>query len=193
VQPEVDVPFSQSLLPSVTIGVRTSANPTSSMQAIAAAVHTIDPDVALASLRTLEVVKEQLFRGDRFILLLFGSFGLLALLLAAVGIYGVIAFGVSQRRHEIGLRMALGAERANVTRMILREGSMLALLGLGLGMLGAWFVGRAMAATLYGVASFDLLVLLSVTATLFFTALLASYLPARRAASVDPMQALRVE
>ncbi|HWF48786.1 MAG TPA: ABC transporter permease [Bryobacteraceae bacterium] len=191
--PEIDVPFAQSLLPSVTIGIRTPENPAALTKAIAATVHSIDPDVALAQVTTLEMVKDKLFIGDRFTMLLYGSFALLALVLAAVGIYGVIAFGVSQRTHEIGLRMALGAGRANVTALIINEGSLLALIGLGLGIAGAVFVGRAMQSTLYGVQSADFLVIASVGILLFATALLASYLPARRASSIDPMQALRTE
>jgi putative ABC transport system permease protein len=160
---------------------------------IAATVHSIDPDVALAHVSTMQVVKDNLFIGDRFTMLLYGSFALLALVLAAVGIYGVIAFAVSKRTHEIGLRLALGAGRINVTGLIVREGSLLALVGLGLGIVGALFVGRAMQSTLYGVQSTDFLVIACVGAVLFATALLASYLPARRAASIVPMQALRTE
>jgi len=191
--PEIDVPFSQSLLPSVTIGIRTPENPAALTPAISAAVHALDPDVALAHVSTMEMVKERLFIGDRFTMLLYGSFALLALVLAAVGIYGVIAFAVSQRTHEIGLRIALGADRTNVTGLIVREGSLLALAGLGLGIVGALFVGRAMQSTLYGIQSTDFSVIASVGILLFATALLASYLPARRAASIDPMQALRTE
>ena len=191
--PEIDVPFSQSLLPSVTIGIRTGTNPAALTTAIAGTVHSIDPDVALAQVSTMEVVKDRLFVGDRFTMLLYGSFALLALVLAAVGIYGVIAFGVSQRTHEIGLRMALGAGRTNVTGLIVREGSVLALIGLTLGIGGAVFVGRTMHSTLYGVQSTDFFVIVSVGAILFATALLASYLPARRAAAIDPMKALRTE
>jgi putative ABC transport system permease protein len=189
--PEIDVPFAQSLLPSVTIGIRTMADPAALTRTIAATVHSIDPNVALAQVSTMDVVKDKLFIGDRFTLLLYGSFALLALVLAAVGIYGVIAFAVSQRTHEIGLRIALGAGRANVTGLIVREGSLLALIGLGLGIAGAVFVGRIMSSTLYGVESTDVIVIASVGVLLFATALAACYLPARRAASIDPMQALR--
>ena len=191
--PEIDVPFAQSLLPSVTIGIRTAGNPAALTPTVAAMVHSIDPDVALAQVSTMELVKDKLFVGDRFTMLLYGGFALLALVLAAVGIYGVIAFAVSQRTHEIGLRIALGAGRTNVTGLIVREGFVLALIGLGLGIAGAVLVGRLMQSTLYGVKPTDVLVLTSVGALLFATAILASYLPARRAASIDPMQALRME
>jgi putative ABC transport system permease protein len=192
-QAEIDVPFSQSLLPSVTIGVRTAEDPAAMARTIAAAVHSIDPQIALAYLSTMDQVKDKLLVGDRFTLLLYGSFAMLALVLAAVGIYGVMAFAVSQRTQEIGLRIALGASRANVIGLIVREGSLLALAGMVLGIGGAVLVGRAMQGTLYGVAALDLSVIALVAAVLFATALLASYLPARRAAGIDPMQALRSE
>jgi putative ABC transport system permease protein len=192
-QPEIDVPFAQSLLPSVTIGVRTAEDPASMSKTVAAAVHSVDPEVALADLKTMDEVKEKLLVGDRFTLLLYGGFALLALVLAAVGIYGLMAFTVSQRTQEIGLRIALGASRNNVTSLIVGEGSILALVGLGLGIGGAVLVGRTMQSTLYGVHALDLFVIASVTIVLLVTALLASYLPARRAAAIDPMQALRNE
>jgi putative ABC transport system permease protein len=192
-QPEIDVPFAQSLLPSVTIGVRTAEDPAAMSRTVAAGVHSVDPEVALASLKPMDEVKEKLLVGDRFTLLLYGSFALLALVLAAVGIYGLMAFTVSQRTQEIGLRIALGASRNNVTSLIVGEGSILALIGLGLGIGGAVLVGRTMQSTLYGVQALDVFVIASVTGVLLATALLASYLPARRAAGIDPMQALRNE
>ena len=192
-QPEIDVPFAQSLLPSVTIGVRTAEDPAAMSRTVSAAVHSVDPDVALALLRPMDEVKEKLLVGDRFTLLLYGGFALLALVLAAVGIYGLMAYTVSQRTQEIGLRIALGASRNNVTSLIVGEGTILALIGLGLGIGGAVLVGRTMQSTLYGVRALDLYVIASVTVVLLVTALLASYLPARRAAGIDPMQALRNE
>jgi putative ABC transport system permease protein len=191
--PEVDVPFAQSLAPSVTIGVRTADDPDSMTKSIAAAVHTIDPQIALANLRTMDQVKNESLAEDKFTMRLFASFAALALLLAAVGIYGLMAYTVSQRTQEIGLRLALGAGKSNVRSLILKEASLLACIGLGIGIGGALLVGRTMQTTLYGVGAMDISVLLCVTAILFLTALLASYLPARRAASIDPMQALRTE
>jgi putative ABC transport system permease protein len=191
--PEIDVPFAQSLLPNVTIGIRTAGDPAALSKAIGTAVHSIDPQIALARVNTMDEVKDRLLVGDRFTLLLYGGFAVLALVLAAIGIYGVMTFLVSQRTHEIGLRIALGATRGNVTRLIVREGSLLALIGLGCGVGGAALVGHAMHSTLYGVEAMDLTVLASVAAVLFATAMLASYLPARRAASIDPMQALRMD
>jgi len=129
--------------------------------------------------------------GDRFETFLYGSFAAVALLLAALGIYGVIAFFVEQRTHEIGLRMALGAGRIAVLKLVVSEGMVLALAGLVLGLIGAWLVGRAMQSMLYGVTAFDYGVFASVGAVLLSSALLASYVPAHRAATVDPMLALR--
>jgi putative ABC transport system permease protein len=191
--PEVDVPFAQSLLPSVTIGVRSAEEPAAMARTVAEAVHSVDPQIALAYLSTMDEVKDKLVAGDRFTLLLYGCFAALALLLASIGIYGVMAFIVSQRTQEIGLRIALGASRSNVTSLIVRQGTILAMIGLGFGIGGAVLVGRAMQSTLYGVATLDPFVIVSVAAILLTTAVLACYLPARRAAGIDPMQALRTE
>jgi putative ABC transport system permease protein len=190
---EVDVPFAQSLAPDVTIGVRTAEDPEAMTKTIAAAVRSVDPDIALANLRTMDQVKDESLAEDRFTMRLFVSFAVVALLLAAVGIYGLMAYAVSQRTQEIGLRLALGAGKSGVMLLILREASLLALFGLGIGLGGSVLVGRTMRTTLYGVGAMDLSVLFAVAMLLFFTALLASYLPARRAALIDPMQALRTE
>lgn len=191
--PEVDVPFAQSLSPDVTIGVRTAKDPAAMTKTIAAAVHSADPQIALAHVRTMDQVKDESLAEDRFTMVLFASFAAVALLLAAVGIYGLMAYAVSQRTQEIGLRLALGAGRHRVIWLILKEASLLAALGLGIGLAGSVMVGRIMRTTLYGVAAIDFSVIVSVAVTLFLTALFASYLPARRAASIDPMRALRTE
>jgi putative ABC transport system permease protein len=191
--PEVDVPFAQSLSPGVTIGVRTAEDPEAMTKTIAAAVHSVDPQIALARLRTLDEVKDESLGEDRYTMVLFASFAGVALLLAAVGIYGLMAYSVSQRTQEIGLRLALGAGRQRVIWLILREASLLAVIGLGIGFAGSVLVGRTMQTTLYGVGAMDLSVIVSVGVILFLTALFASYLPARRAAAIDPMQALRTD
>jgi putative ABC transport system permease protein len=191
--PEIDVPFAQSLGANATIGVHTQQDPAAMTRTAAAAVHAVDPEVALADIITMDQVKSDAFTDDRFTMELYGGFAFVALLLAAVGIYGLMAFTVSQRTQEIGLRMALGASRANVTRLILRQGILLSLVGLVLGTGGAIAVGRAMQSTLYGVGALDGIVIALVATVLFITAMFASYLPARRAASIDPMQALRSE
>jgi putative ABC transport system permease protein len=116
-----------------------------------------------------------------------------ALLLAAVGIYGVMAFAVAQRTHEIGLRIALGASQEHVLSLILKEGFFLATVGLAFGLVGASLAGRAMRGLLYGVGTFDVAAFSSVAFTLLAAALIACYVPARRGAKVDPMVALRYE
>jgi len=190
---EIDIPFSQSPWPFVAVGVRTAGDPAAMIKTVAAAVHSVDPTLALDEIETLDQVRDEDLSGDRFNLLLYICFAALALALAAVGIYGVIAFSVSQRAHEIGIRIALGAGRERVIRMILREGVILAGVGLLLGFAGAYFVGRAMQSTLFGVGAVDLGAVAAVGAVLLIAALLASYLPARRAASIDPMRTLRTE
>lgn len=191
--PEVNVPFAQSLSPSVTIGVRTAEDPIAMTRTIAAAVHSVDPQIALARLRTMDQVKNESLAEDRFTMILFAAFAGVALLLAAVGIYGLMAYAVSQRVQEIGLRLALGATKQGVIWLILKEASLLAAVGLGIGLAGSVLVGRTMQTTLYGVAAMDLSVIVAVATLLFLTALCASYLPARRASAIDPMQALRTD
>ncbi|HEY6491424.1 MAG: ABC transporter permease [Terracidiphilus sp.] len=190
---EVLVPFYQSPWPAIAVGVRTATDPAAMAKTIATAVHSVDPTVALSEVETLDQIRDEDLSGERFSLVLYASFALIALVLAAIGIYGVMAFAVGQREHEIGLRMALGASRDRVVRMVLREGAILAGIGMVLGLVGAFFVGRAMKSTLYNVGSIDLSAFFSVAALLLVAALVASYFPARRAASVEPMRALRTE
>jgi putative ABC transport system permease protein len=189
--PVMYVPFAQSPWPAAAIAARTSGDPVSMTKSIAAAVHSIDPQLPLAETQTMEHIIDESRAGDRFGAVLYGSFAAVALLLAALGIYGVIAFLVEQRTHEIGLRMALGAGRLAVLRLVLSEGMALAFTGLLLGLIGAWLVGRAMQSMLYGVTALDYGVFTAVGAVLLGSALLACYIPAQRAAVVDPMQALR--
>jgi putative ABC transport system permease protein len=191
--PEIDVPFAQSLAPSVNIGVRTAEDPAAMSKSIAAAVHSVDPRIALAHVRTMDQVKEESLGEDRYTMVLFACFAAVALLLAAVGIYGLMAYAVSQRTREMGLRIALGASRLRVIWLILKEASLLAVVGLGIGLAGAVLVGRTMRTTLYGVGTMDFSVIVAVGMILFSTALFASYLPARRAALIDPMKALRTD
>jgi ABC-type antimicrobial peptide transport system permease subunit len=191
--PVIVVPFAQIPWPSASIGVHTTGDPAKMFRSIAAAVHSVDPQIALAEPHTLEEVKHTNLGSDRFIMTLMGTFALIALLLAAVGIYGVMAFTVAQREHEIGLRMALGASRGNVVNLILKEALILAGIGLGIGLIGAFFIGRALHSAVYGVGSVDYGAIACVSLVLLGASMFASWLPARRAATIEPMQALRTE
>ncbi len=192
-RPEMRIPFFQIPWPGAGIGVRTAGDPAAMVKSIAAAVHRVDPEVAVAFPRTMDEIHDNVLSNDRFTLTLFVCFAVVALLLAALGVYGVMSFSVAQRKHEIALRMALGSRRSGVVALIVREGLTLAGIGLGLGLVGAYFVGRSMQTTLYGVGKLDLSVFASVAALLLTSAVIACVVPARRAASVQPMQALRSE
>jgi putative ABC transport system permease protein len=191
--PVVYLPFWQSPSPRASVAVRTSGDPESITRSLAAAVNSVDPDLPLAGVSTMDQILSESLSLDRFGMVLYGSFAALALLLAAIGIYGVTAFGVAQRTHEFGVRMALGAAGRHVLALVLREGLTLALFGLALGLGGAYLVGRVMQSSLYGVSALDLRAFGAVAAVLLAAALLACYIPARRASRVDPMVALRDE
>jgi ABC-type antimicrobial peptide transport system permease subunit len=175
------------------VALRTRTDPASVTQSVREAIHLIDPDLPLAKVATLNTLLSESLSQPRFAMLLLTSFGLLALLLASIGMYGVISYSVMQRTQEIGIRMALGAERRNVFGMMLGQGARLALLGIGIGLIGAFGVTRLMTAFLYGVQATDPLTFAAVSLLLVAITLLACYLPARRAMRVDPIVALRYE
>jgi putative ABC transport system permease protein len=173
--------------------VRTAGDPERITRSLASAINSVDPDIPLAGVKTMDQILSESLAFDRFGMVLYGSFAALALLLASIGIYGVMAFAVAQRTHEFGIRMALGAAGGQILGLVLREGVILALFGLGLGLGGAYLVGRAMQSTLYGVSALDVGAFSAVAVVLLAAALLACYFPARRASRVDPMVALRDE
>jgi putative ABC transport system permease protein len=189
--PEVNVPFWQNPWPQVSMVVRTEGEPRNVITSVASAINSVDPDLPLAGVKTVDEIVNESLSIDRFTMVLFSSFGLLGLLLAGVGIYGVMAFGVAQRTQEFGIRMALGAQRSQVIRMVLREGTIVAVVGAVIGLGGAYLVGRAMQSTLYGVGAMDRFAIGATTVLLLIVALLASLLPALRASRVQPMVALR--
>jgi putative ABC transport system permease protein len=191
--PEINVPLWQSPLPLIRVTVRTGGDPASMANSIAAAVRSVDSDLPLDQVRTMDQVVDESLAGERFSTVLFASFAGVALLLAGIGIYGVMSFAVAQRTHEIGLRMALGAGPRQVLRLVLQEGMLLAFGGLIIGLAGAYFVGRLMKSVLYQVNETDPVAFSAVTAVLLLCALLACYIPARRAMQVDPLVALRYE
>jgi len=153
----------------------------------------MDPELPLMEVRTMDQIVSEQLAPDRLNMALYGGLAALALLLAGVGIYGVMAYTVAQRTGEIGLRMALGAGQAQVRLEVVREGLTLAVGGLVLGLLGAYALGRAMQSTLYGTSAVSLPVVLMVGLVLLCAALVACYVPARRASAVDPLIALRQE
>jgi putative ABC transport system permease protein len=173
--------------------VRTAGDPAAVIPSLVAAVHAVDPQIAVADARTMEDVVGSTVARPRLSLTLFGSFAAMALLLASIGIYGVIAFSVAQRRGELGVRMALGAGRGDVVRMVVGQGMKIAGAGVAAGLVAALLLTRLMSSLLFGVRPTDPVALLAASAFLGGVALLATYLPARRAASADPIQALRAE
>jgi putative ABC transport system permease protein len=189
--PEIDVPFAQSPWPSVSMAVRTAASPDTMNKSIAAVIRSVDPDLPMADVKTMDHLLEQSLGGEKFGAVLFGSFALIALCLAAFGIYGVMSFAVAQRTHEIGLRMALGAGQGQVMGLILKEGMTLGLIGLLIGLAGSYGIGRLMRGMWYGIGAMDPVAFSVVAIILMLSALLACYVPARRATQVDPMAALR--
>jgi putative ABC transport system permease protein len=191
--PEVNVPFWQSPWPQVSMVVRTDGNPRSVITSVASAINAVDPDLPLAGVKTIDEIVSEALAIDRFSMVLFASFGLLGLMLAGVGIYGVMAFGVAQRTQEFGVRMALGAQRSQVVRLVLQEGAIVAVVGACIGLGGAYLVGRAMQSTLYGVGAMDGYAVGGTAVLLLIVACLACLVPAFRASRVEPMVALRNE
>jgi predicted permease len=194
--PEMYVLYTQKPWPSMLnmrVALRTKSDPASVTQSVREAIHSLDPDLPLAKVATLTTLVDDSMSQPRFSMFLLGSFGMLALLLASIGMYGVISYSVMQRTQEIGIRMALGAERRNVFQMVLGQGARLAGLGIAIGLVAALGVTRMMASFLYGVQATDPLTFAAVSLLLVGIALLACYLPARRATRVDPMVALRYE
>jgi putative ABC transport system permease protein len=173
--------------------VRTWAEPAALTAAVRHAVMAVDKGQPLFQIKTMEQVVEDSVGGRRFQMSLLTIFAAIALGLAAIGIYGLMSYTVSQRTHEIGIRMALGAKRGDVLRLVVRHGMMQAIVGVTLGTVGALLLTRFLSGMLYGVGVNDPTTLLSVATLLTGMAALASYVPARRATRVDPMIALRCE
>ena len=174
------------------IVVRSQSNPRTLIPSLRQTVQDLRSDVP-TSFATLQQVFSDSFDGRRFSLTLFGVFGGVALFIAVIGLYGMLTYSVTERTREMGIRMALGAQRGNVLRLVIRQGLRLVAAGIGIGLIGAWGLTRLMTALLFGVTPTDSITLVAVVMTLAIVALLACYIPARRATKVDPLVALRYE
>lgn len=177
----------------MTVVVRTASNPTSLVSAVTSAIRETDRDVPIVDVRTMDELVTTSLSQQRFSLLLLGAFAVLAVLLAAIGIYSVLSYSVRRRVQEIGIRLALGARISDVLRMIMLEGMKPTLLGVTLGVVGALALARVMSTLVYGVKPTDPFTFLAVATLLSLVALFATIVPAYRAAKVDPMVALRYE
>ena len=191
--PEAFFPVSQRSRNSMVIVVRTAGRPLDQLNAVTGAVHELDSQLPVFQPRELTQILSESSGHQRFVALLLGLFALLALLLASVGIYGVISYSVVQRAHEIGIRMALGAKRSDVLRMVVGQGFKLTLMGVGIGVVGALALTRFLSSLLYGIKPTDPITFLGVSLVLGAVAMLACYIPAWRATQVDPTVALRYE
>jgi predicted permease len=190
---EMYLPIAQSGSGSVDLVVRTKSSIESLVPGVRAAFKKVDPNLPTSDYQTLGGIVDQAVSPKRFVMILLVGFSALALILATLGIYGVISYSVSQRTHEIGLRMALGAPASAVLRMVLGQGAKLVLAGAAIGLIASFALTRLMASLLFGVPPTDPMTFIAMTLLLAFVALLACYLPARRATKVDPMIALRYE
>jgi putative ABC transport system permease protein len=193
VTPEYYFPFAQDSWSAMTLVARTNVDPTSLAASLRQQVWAIDKDQPVYEVQSMNQVWSMAASLYSFSSVTLGGFAVVALLLASLGIYGVMAFAVHQRTQEIGIRMALGATTTEVMKLVLRHGMKLALVGIGIGLVGAFALTRFMKALLVEVQPTDLLTFAIVSASLFVAALLACYLPARRATKVDPLVALRYE
>jgi predicted permease len=197
--PTIFVPYTQNEIKTwpnmqtMQYAIRTKADPDSIAGSVREAVHSVDPDLPVANFATLTTLVDTSLTADRFAMLLLGAFGMLALILSAIGMYGVISYSVMQRTPEIGIRIALGARRAQILVMILGQGCRLACAGIATGLITALTTTRLMTRFLYGVQPTDPTTFAAVSLLLMGVALLACYVPARKAMRVDPMIALRYE
>ena len=193
-QPAAFIPYPYQATPNTGITIRTStASPEQVMSAVRAQIRASDPILPVFEVQTMQTRREQGYWEFSLFSWMFGIFGAVALILAAIGVYGVISYGVSQRTHEIGVRMALGAKSRDVLALIIRQGMTLTLAGVFLGLLGAFGVTRVIGSMLFGISPTDPVSFIGIALFLTSVAVVASYVPARRAMGVDPVTALRYE
>lgn len=186
-------PFAQIPNGGMTVIIKAAGEPNQLIAAVRQQVKTIDPDQPIYGIRTMDEIRAESVAPERLNLTLLSIFAGIALILAIVGIYGVMSYSVTQRTHEIGIRMAIGAQPRDVFRMVLRQGMMLALIGVGFGLIGAFGLTRLMATMLFGVEPTDPATFAAIAALLTVVALIACYIPGRRATKVDPVVSLRYE
>ena len=191
--PEMYVPFAQDPAAQLHIVIRAAANPQNLVTALKEIVSSIDKDETLSDFQTLDAIRDASIAQPRFSTQLLGTFAALALILAAIGLYGLMAYSVTQRINEIGIRVALGATRSNILSLILKRGSLLALYGIAIGLVASLALSRLLSSFLFGVRATDPLTFFAVAAILAAVALTASYIPAHRATQVDPNVSLRHE
>jgi putative ABC transport system permease protein len=193
IQPQIYIPYTQQTWFSQSLLVRSTLDPASTRRAVEAAITALDPKYIPAKIDTPAETLGKALAEPKLYTWLLGTFATLSLLLAAVGIYGVMAYSVTQRAHEIGLRMALGAQPRDVLRMVVRQGMLLTLSGVTVGLGAALALTRLLKTLLFGVSATDPLTFAALAALLVLVALLACWIPARRATRVDPLIALRSE
>jgi putative ABC transport system permease protein len=177
----------------MSFAIRADGDPTRVLPTARAALHAIDPDVPIYDISTMDANITNSMGQRRFAMMLLGLFAVMAVVLASIGIYGVMSYSVTQRAHEIGIRMALGAARRNVLRMVMGQGLLLVGAGVLIGVVGAFGLTRLIASQLFGVRPTDPTTFISVALTLIGVAALATFVPAMRATRVDPVVALRDE
>src|SRR6185369_10211697 len=192
-RPEVYVPYEKDPWPFMTVVVRGSSDPKILAGAMRSEVWAVDGDLPIPEIKTIEQLLSDSVARRRFNMLLLAIFGGVALVLAAVGIYGVMSYSVTQRSHEIGIRMALGARQSDVLKLVVGQGMTLAFIGVGIGLVAAFALTRVMASLLFSVGATDPLTFAAISVLLTGVALGACFVPARRATKVDPMIALRYE
>ncbi len=192
-QPVIYLPITQDFSPAVTLQVRTTGRPEAVIGTVRGQLQSLDTNMAITNVQTIQEIMRQGLWAPRMGAGLLTVFGGLALILAAVGVYGVLSYSVSQQTREIGIRMSLGAQQGQVLRMVIGQGFRLAVTGLGLGLLAAFGLTRVLSSLLFGVSAHDRVTFGGVSLVLVSAAILACYIPARRATKVDPIIALRYE
>ena len=191
--PQLDMPLRQWPVQSMSVVVKSATPPPTIMQAVKEQVSAVDPELPVSNMRTFDDIVSRSISQPRFYMTLLAIFAAVALVMAAIGIFGVLSYAVAQRTREIGIRMALGAQERSVVRLVVREAMTLVIVGIGIGVAAALALSRTLATMLFAIKATDPATFASVAALLAAVALLATYIPARRATRVDPIIALRAE